>query len=178
MRNYYTAAGIVIAFFALVLIAAFVRSKGFPALAISGEASVGTWLSGVLLVICATLCLVFGMRRGWMPWYILTLFFLALAADERFMFHEGIKERIIFATKVRGSLMAELPVIIGALVGFGVMFMLWNRLHRTGRVLLVGAVVLGSASVVFDVFHMGAAWEDSFKLFAELLVVCALLREV
>jgi hypothetical protein len=182
MRSpHYSAAGILCLFLAVVFTVAFVNNRYYPANVIAGESSVGTWASGVLLVISATISLIFGMRRGWFPWSVVAIFFLVLALDERFMLHEGAKHRILFHYGLdpsRQHLVAELPVIAGALLGTLVAFILWRHIRRTARMLLVGAIVLGLASVTIDVFALGVLWEDSFKVFAELLVVCALLMEV
>lgn len=182
MRSpHYSAAGILCVFLAVVFTIAFVNNRYYPANVIAGESSVGTWVSGMLLVMSATISLIFGMRRGWFPWSVLSIFFLVLALDERFMLHEGMKNRIIFhfsLNPARQHLVAELPVVAGALVGAAMAFILWRQLRRTGRMLLVGAIVLGVASVTIDVLALGVLWEDSFKVFAELLVVCALLTEV
>jgi hypothetical protein len=182
MRSrYIIAAGIVCSFLAIVFVSAFINNPHYPARVIAGESSVGTWASGMLLVMAATISLVFAMRRGWLPWSVITLFFLVLALDERFMFHENLKTDIIFYYGLdpsRQSVVAELPVIAGALAGLLFAIVLWRQLNSRGRMLLVGAAVLGVASVAIDVFALGVLLEDSFKVFAELLVVCALLTEV
>jgi hypothetical protein len=172
--------GILCVFFAIVFIISFLNNPYYPANVIAGEASVGTWASGVLLVMSATVSLILGMRRGWFPWSVVAIFFLVLALDERFMLHESVKGRIIFHYQLdpaRQHLIAELPVIAGALVGGLISFILWRHLRRTGRMLLVGAIVLGIASMTIDVLALGVLWEDSFKVFAELLVTGALLSE-
>lgn len=175
------AIALVCAFLAVVFITAIIYSYPFMGNVIAGERSVSTWVSGVLLVMSATISLVFAMRRGWFPWLMLTLFFLVLALDEHYLFHEAIKYHIIFYYTIdpsKLSIIAELPVIAGAVIGAFAALTLWRRLSRRGRTLLVGAVVLGTASVVMDIFAMGVLLEDSFKVFAELLLVSALLSEV
>jgi hypothetical protein len=158
---------------------AFLRNYYYPSLAISGEASTGTWLSGVLLVMAATLSFVTGMYRRRGMWFFVAAFFLILALDERFMYHEQLKERIIFFTYKRNLthvLLRELPVIAGACLGAGVAFFLWQQVSRGGRVLLACAVMLGLVSVIIDVLSTGPVLlEDGSKLLAELLVTCALV---
>ncbi|MBT1707340.1 hypothetical protein KK062_03860 [Fulvivirgaceae bacterium PWU5] len=164
-----------------VLIVALVRNYYYPLLAISGEPSAGTWLSGVLLIMSATLSLVAGMDRHPWTWFSVATFFLTLALDERFMFHEQLKEQIIFFTYGRNfpHALYELPVIFGACMGAGVAFLLWSQLSRCGRVVLVCAVSLGLVSVVIDILATGPVlFEDSSKLLAELLVTCALVLNV
>lgn len=182
MRSkYILATGLVCLFLSIVFVVAFLNNPNYPALVIAGESSVGTWASGMLLVMSATTSLLFGMRRGWFPWSVVAIFFLVLALDERFMLHEHVKGRIIFfygLDPARQHLIAELPVIAGAVLGAMVAFILWRQVRRPGRMLLVGAIVLGIASVTIDVLALGVLWEDSFKVFAELMVVCALLMEV
>jgi hypothetical protein len=175
------AIAIVCGFLTIVFVVAFVNHSPFPARVIGGESSVATWVSGMLLVMAATIALIFAMRRGWFPWSLITLFLLVLALDERFMFHEGFKADIVFYYGLdpsRRSIVAEVPVIAGAMAGLLVASVLWRRLSRRGRTLLVGAAVLGMISVAMDVFVLGVLLEDSFKVFAELLLVCALLTEV
>jgi hypothetical protein len=181
MRSpHYSAAGILCVFLAVVFTIAFMNNRHYPTNVIAGESSVGTWASGVLLVMSGTISLIFGMRRGWFPWSVVAIFFLILALDERFMLHEAVKMRIIFhygLDPAQQHLVAELPVIFGAALGALVSFSLWKHFHKTGRGLLIGAIVLGTASVTMDVFALGVLWEDSFKVFAELLVTTALLSE-
>jgi hypothetical protein len=175
-QSFYLATGMLCSFFIAVFAIAFALNRYFPMLVIAGESSVGTWMSGALLMICATLCLVLGMREGWWPWTLITVFFL-LALDERFMFHEHLKELIIFShpeTKL-ALWIYELPVISGALVGVIVVVILWRYLHGAARILLVIATALGTASVVIDVLAAGVFWEECSKLIGELSVVFALL---
>jgi hypothetical protein len=63
-------------------------------------------------------------------------------------------------------------------MGTVIAFLLWHHLRGVSRKLLIGAVILGSASVAIDVLAAGVLWEECFKLVAELLIVCVLLREV
>ncbi|HZY78208.1 MAG TPA: hypothetical protein VFE50_01700 [Cyclobacteriaceae bacterium] len=174
---YFVASVMLCGFLAVVFTIAYFDNRNSPLTVVAGEASVGTWASGMLLVISATISLIFGMRRGWFPWSVISLFFLILALDERFMFHEGLKTDIIMGFDKPG-IFAELPVILGAFVGLIVSITLWKKFHNTARKLLVAAVVFGVASVTIDVFALGVFWEDSFKLIAELAISCAFLSEV
>jgi len=178
---YYKAAGALVVFFVLVFSVAIALNPHYPMLVIAGESSVGTWLSGVLLIISATVSLITGMRKGWLPWFLVAAFFSVLALDERFMFHERLKEKIIFSYH-HGTVVSrwvyELPVIAGACAGAAIAFLLWRYLHGASRVLLLCAAFLGSASVAIDVLGAGVLWEECFKLLAELLIACVLLREV
>lgn len=153
----------------------------FPYLAkaVSGELSAGTWMSGTLLVISASISLCHGLRCGWYPWLIISAFFFILAIDERFMLHEQIKERLIFKWHMEsfGIVVYEIPVIAGAFVGIAISFLLWRHLQQSLRVWLVTAIVLGTGSVIFDIFRVGVLVEDLFKLFAELIITCTLLAQ-
>jgi hypothetical protein len=150
-----------------------------PVLILAGESSPGTWLSGVLLTVAAAIALITGMRRGWFPWYIASVFFFILAADERFMFHERIKEKIIFSSPHETSRwLYESPVILGACAGIAVTALLWLHLQQTSRILLLLASIAGGVSVGFDITGAGVLWEECLKLLAELLLVCSLLKEV
>ncbi len=175
------AVGLLCVFFVLILIVSLASNHYYPVLVIAGELSVGTWLSGVLLVVSATTALIIGMRRGGFPWFLISAFFFVLALDERFMFHERMKEYIVFHfthNYMRSRLINELPVIAGACVGAFVSFMLWRHLHGRNRVLLLCAAVLGTASVTIDVLEAGVLWEECFKLLGELSIACAVLGEV
>jgi hypothetical protein len=66
----------------------------------------------------------------------------------------------------------------GAGVGIFMALILWRNLHLKSRVLLLFAVVTGTASVVIDVLAGGVFWEECLKLVAELLVVCSLVIKV
>jgi hypothetical protein len=163
------------AFFVLTLGTAFFFNRNFPVLVVASESSVGTWISGVLLTCCAAIALVISIHQGWHPWVLLKVFFFFLAADEHFMFHERMKEWIIFSYRNAPVIMRESPVMVGALIGGWVSWMLWSRVKRQSRGFLLGAVLLGLASVILDVIGSSALWEESFKLTAELAIVCALL---
>jgi hypothetical protein len=162
-------------FFVVSFAIAFSVNRYFPTLVIAGEASVGTWMSGVLLITCAVLSLVHGIQWGWYPWFLSSSFFFLLAADERFMFHEQMKDFIIFSYSHAPLLMHELPVVVAACAGGFVAWTLWKHLAR-GKIFLIGGVVLGLASVVFDIFSLGVLWEECFKLFGELSLACAFLK--
>jgi hypothetical protein len=177
--SYYKGAAILCAFFFLVLAVPIALNPHFPLLVIAGETSIGTWLSGALLMMCATSSLIIGMRKGWLPWFFITVFFILLALDERFMFHEQLKEKIIFSLPSAqvSFLIYELPVLAGALVGALFAYILWDRLYES-RALIVFATVLGIASVGIDVLGAGVMWEECSKLLAELLITFALLKKV
>jgi hypothetical protein len=174
------AIGIICAFFILVLGISFVFNPHYPVLVIVGESSVGTWMSGTLLIIAASLSIVMGIQKGWFPWIIFVAFFLLLALDERFMFHEQIKEGIIFNTNnsVAWRCVYDLPVLFGAFVGLIITLLLWRNLCSLGKILLIFAMLLGSISVLFDILSTGAFIEDGCKLLAELCLACALVGEV
>lgn len=146
----------------------------FPVLVFAGEDSVGTWMSGALLIFSASMCLFISMSERWYPWIVLSGFFLLLALDEKFMFHERVKEWIIFSGTT-SRWVYELPVILGAGIGMCAALVLWQHTRWKSHVLLVGTVVFGLASVVIDVLAAGILWEECFKLFAELLLASALL---
>ncbi len=174
----FVAVALLIAFFVLVFVIAFFSNSHYPLQVIAGESSVGTWMSGVLLVISFTISLILGMCQGRFQWFLIAAFFVVLALDERFMFHEQLKERIIFSFNTTTRLIYELPVIAGACAGAFITYLLWNNLKGISRILLLFAALLGIASVTIDVLAGGVFWEESFKLLAELLVACALLNKV
>jgi hypothetical protein len=178
---YYKAIAGLCIFFVSVFAVSLAFNPHYPVLVIAGESSVGTWMSGLLLIMAATLSMAIGIHKGWHPWFFAAAFFLLLALDEHFMFHEQLKEKMIFAfsrTTPMSHWMYELPVIIGACAGTIVAFLLWHYFHNTSRLLLLCAAILGSASVTIDILAAGVLWEECFKLIAELLITCALLREV
>lgn len=180
MRTYTQAVVLLCVLFILFFAVAIVLHPYNPVLILAGESSPGTWMSGVLLIVAATAALITGTRRGWYPWYIAAVFLFVLATDERFMFHEQLKEKIIFSVDgaQTSRWLYEFPVILGALSGIAFTVLLWHYLQLTSRMLLACAAVLGSISVGIDVMHAGVVWEECFKLLAEILLVCALLKEV
>lgn len=180
MKAYRQSVVLLVVLFLLFFVIAFAWQPHNPVLILAGESSPGTWLSGVLLVTAATIALVTGMRRGWFPWYITAVFFFILAADERFMFHERVKEKIIFSVPAieTSRWVYELPVILGTCAGIALVVLLWRHLRRTSRILLILTALSGSISVGFDVMHAGVVWEESFKLLGELLLICIMLKEV
>lgn len=165
-------------FFVIVFVLAFMYNPHFPAQAISGESSVGTWMSGVLLSVCAAVSLTQGIRKREWRWFLIAGFFLVLAADERFMFHERMKEHLIFADPERSALIYELPVFLGTAAGVAVSFLLWQLLKGKSRVLLIVAILFGAISVSMDVLTLGVLIEDGFKLMAELMISCAIVLNV
>src|SRR6478609_7710458 len=81
------------------VVVAIYHQRQFPATVVAGEDSVVTWLSGAMLIFMAALSLTIAMRDQMHPWFVAVLFFLLLAIDERFMFHERLKAYIIFSLK-------------------------------------------------------------------------------
>jgi hypothetical protein len=169
---------LLLAFFTLVLGVAFYSNCHYPVMVLAGESSTGTWMSGVLLVVSASAALMLGMKKEKVVWFVIATFFLILALDERFMFHEKLKEYIIFSrsTPKPSKLLYELPVIVGAFAGIVIVFLLWKNMNGPGRLILLCATVLGISSVVMDIMATGVFWEECFKLLGELLVSCTLLK--
>ncbi|MBY0425103.1 MAG: hypothetical protein K2Q22_05655, partial [Cytophagales bacterium] len=167
----------VISFFTVVFLVAMIKNPHYPTLVFIGESSVGTWVSGVLLVISGSTTLILGVSHRKQPWWLLSAFFFMLATDERFMFHEQAKEFLVFTLGFRHKWLVELPVVIGAVFGFLAAYVLWKYLEGINRALLGCAVILGFASVIFDILSLGVLWEESFKLSGELLITCALLKK-
>jgi len=171
---------VLIVFFLIVLAVSLYASRPFYPLALAGESSVGTWLSGVLLVLSAAFCLIIGLRQKTVLWFGTTAFLLLLALDERFMFHEQMKERLVFIfhSALNAPWLCELPVLFASAVGVCISFLLWKEFTATNRVLLGFTVGLGLVSVAFDVWAAGVLIEECAKLFAELILSCALVRQV
>ena len=180
MKAYMQSVVLLVVLFILFFAIAFAWQPHNPVLILAGESSPGTWLSGVLLIMAAATALITGMRKGWFPWYIASLFFFILAADERFMFHERLKEKIIFSNSSAETSpwLYELPVVFGTCAGIALTILLWRYLRQTSRILLAMAAIAGIISVGFDITGAGVVWEECFKLLAELLLVCALLKDV
>ncbi len=178
MRRSKAAILIICIFFIIVFSLSIALNRHFPILVVSGESSVGTWMSGVLLIISATLTLVLGMQKKWSPWLFITAFFILLAVDERFMIHEKLKEWIVFSFKLTREdfLIAEIPVILGAFLGAFIAVILWGEMKNRSRVFLLFAVTLGITSVIIDVLAAGVLWEDGLKILAELSLTCSLLK--
>jgi hypothetical protein len=166
-------------FFILSFLIPLVFFPNAPQQIIAGEDSVGTWMSGVLLIISATVCSLIATNRKWCPWLLFTLFFIALAIDERFMLHEAIKRTLVFTSYDHSgksnNIVGEIPVIAGACIGVIVAIMLWRSVHASVRWFIIAGAMLGTASVVIDVMAVGVLWEDSLKLLAELMVTSALM---
>ncbi|HNY29297.1 MAG TPA: hypothetical protein PKO15_00275 [Fibrobacteria bacterium] len=163
--------------FAAILSVPLARSSR-AVLVVSGEDSLGTWLSQSMLVACGAFSLqLCAIRRTW-PWRVWSPAFVALALDERFMFHETIKERIQLLLPTTPPRLAEAPVVVVALAGAIAARFLWRDLRTSGRALLSLGVVLGTASVGMDVARAGTLPEDVCKLLAELCVTQALWGEL
>lgn len=174
----YKTIGVLCTFFVIVFAVSFAYNSNYPVLVIAGEFSVGTWMSGVLLIVSASVSLIIALRKDWFLWFSVAVFFFVLALDERFMFHERLKEYIIFSFHTTTFWIYELPVIVGACIGGIVAYLLWRNLIGMNRILLLCAVVLGTASVAFDVFTASVFLEECFKLLAELIIACSLLGKI
>jgi hypothetical protein len=170
---------------ALILAVAFGIYRYYPVSVLSGENSVGTWVSGYLLAACAILCLVIAMHRGPVPWLPFMVFFTGLALDERFMFHEQLKEYILFSSpgpkphpSSGPAYAGEIPVIIAAILGAGVAMFIWRSVRPRNRIFLILAAALGSLSVALDVVNVQLVLEDLSKVLGEFCITCCLLGEV
>jgi hypothetical protein len=168
--------------FFLVFAFAFAFTDRSPLLIIGGEDSVGSWMSGTLLIISSTTTAIIASKRGWFPWIIFSLFFFLLAIDENFMIHEAIKRQIVFVRyEASGDpvyWIGELPVIIAACIGAVVAWVMWKNVDRQVRWLIITGVFFGAISVTMDVVAFGVLWEDSCKLIGELAVASALVWNV
>jgi hypothetical protein len=184
MRSFhdYGGVGILCGFFILVFGFAFFFSRESITYIVAGEDSVGSWMSGTLLTMCATITGIIAMKRKWYPWLIFTIFFIALAIDENFMIHEAMKRTLVFTnyeqTGKPNDWIGEIPIIVASLFGALIASILWTNLDNSIKWIIPMAAALGSASVVMDVMAVGVLWEDLLKLIAELLVTCALILEL
>jgi hypothetical protein len=179
--RYYFAVGLLLLFFASVFFVAVLSNPHYPVLVFTGESSVGTWMSGVLLMFAAATSLNLSIQKSLYPWLILSAFFLVLTLDEHFMFHEAMKDKLIVTlhnSKWKYWWVYELPVIVGALIGVYVTSVLWRYFKGRGRILLAAATLLGAISVVIDVTASGVFLEEIAKLLAELLIVCMLIGKM
>lgn len=180
MQSRYRIAVILCIFF-LLLFGIALAFGSSPVAVIAGEKSVGSWMSGVLLIISSTTTVFIALKRGWYPWAVFAMFFMLLAIDENFMIHEAMKRMLVFtryeATNQPVYWVGEIPVIIAAVAGAGVAWVMSRHVNRDLRWLIATGVLFGSASVIIDVFSIGVLWEDCLKLIAELSVTCALVTE-
>lgn len=175
-RRSLKASAIFLVLVTIFLVVAFSLNTTHPVLVVAGEDSPFTWLSGVMLIVAATLSGTIAIRERWMFWMMFTVFFFLLAIDERFMIHEALKDRIIFSRGNEIPLwLLELPVIIGALTGLTASVTLFRIMDKTGRILLSVGVFFGLISVTFDIFSQGVVPEEISKLVAEIAVCLALL---
>lgn len=180
MQSRYRLASILFIFFVVLFGISLAFGSSFVSV-IAGEDSVGSWMSGVLLVISSITTAFIASKRGWYPWAVFATFFMLLAIDENFMIHEAMKRMLVFtryeATDHPVYWVGELPVMIAALIGAFVARIMSRNINRDLRWLIAGGVIFGTASVIIDVLTMGVLWEDGFKLIAELAVTCALVTE-
>jgi hypothetical protein len=177
-RNFNISVLYLVGFISVVFGIALLINPNYPRLVFAGESSVATWMSGVLLVICGSLSLVLAGKRGRLPWLAIATFFFVLAIDERFMIHEYVKQRLVFAYADSSWFVREAAVITGSLIGGIVAFILWRQLSPVGQSLLSGAVILGTVSVVIDIADAGVLWEEFAKVLAEVLITTTLLTKI
>lgn len=168
---------VLISFFVLVPVIALLLNPYYPVLVIAGESSVGTWMSGAMLVMAATLSLVLAIQKGWSPWVHMSMFFFLLALDERFMFHESIGERLLFAYP-ESAWLSQLPVMAAGLAGLWIILFLRRKFLPVNRIFLMLALAMGGVSVVYDLLEAGVLIEEILKLTAELCMVLALTGEI
>lgn len=148
---------------------------------LSGEQSIGTWLSELLLAISIGIIICISVQRQRWIWGILALFFLVVAVDERFMIHEQMKQWIILSSHSRlgiSSLKKEIAVILGAIIGGGVILCMVVQMSRKNSLFILIAAFWGIVSVVLDIINIWVFYEDASKLLAELFLVLGLLGEI
>lgn len=180
MKSLNYAIVLLISFVMPSLLVALYYHKRFPINAIAGEDSVLTWLSGVLLAVGAALTMVLGTKTSKFNWFVVTIFFLLLAADERFMFHERVTTKLTHLYHQDLGLTSplyQMPVFAGACMGIFVSLFLWKQMNGRDRILLSTGVIFGTLSLMFDVFSLGVVWEELLKLVAEFFVIIVLLRQ-
>jgi len=94
------------------------------------------------------------------------------------MFHEQLKEKIIFGLGTTKGILVESPVLMSALGGVIVTYLLWTHFSDKSRLFLFLAALFGTASVALDVMSLSLLGEEFFKLVGELCITCALLFKV
>jgi len=128
------------------------------------ERSPMTWLQSVLLLLCsisaflcAGLCKLEGNTRKTLLWSGIGLFFLFLTLDERFMFHENLRDTFFAPRGIRmppfywtspGDFVPLLYAVLG-LAGLPLVFHLFKE-RRSCLILLLTAVLLGLVIIVTD----------------------------
>jgi hypothetical protein len=166
---------------ALVVAVSFVFNRHYPESVLSGENSTGTWLSVFLLAGSCTATLIIGMQRTGFCWWVVSAFFFMLALDERFMFHERLKQYIVFSSADPASVpfyLAEAGVLGGIIIGASMACLMWKHTLSKGRLFLVLGVAFGSLSAILDIADHCLFLEDLCKLLGETMVFMYLLGEI
>ncbi len=176
-KNHKIAVLVLVSFFILVLGIALLLNPYYPVLVFAGESSAGTWMSGAMLVMAATLSLTRAIQKGWWPWIPVSIFFLMLVIDEHFMFHETIRERLLFAYTDLPWL-SQLPILAAGLTGLFVTLILWREFLPFNRIILAAVVIFGGLSLIYDILEAGVMIEEILKLAAELCLVISLTGEM
>jgi len=151
-----------------------------------GERKFGTYLSFVMLVAAATLCVLIARRVGGAPsrrfWLIATGLFTWVACDDLFVFHERA-DRLVHAVLGWDP---DDPLTDGgddAIVVVYGLFAAWQAYRHRQHLLQLRWMVLTmgvafacfGVMVVIDVMHSSKTLEDTFKVAAGTLIVVALL---
>jgi hypothetical protein len=150
----------------------------------TSERGVGTWVSSMLLCCAATSALLCGtLSRRKILWCSLGGLLLILAADERFMIHEYFKHCIVYylfhSDASRMGIAGDIPVLVAGTIGLAVAlrFIVIARFLYV-RLLILGVVLCGGLSVVFDVMYVFTVSEEVLKIISELICLVWLMEEV
>jgi hypothetical protein len=151
-----------------------------------GEGRMGTFLSGALLLLAATLCATIAADRRSRQlrrfWVVAAVGFLYLTYDELGMVHENVSKLVHRAAggDHRQGITSRLDDVVVLL--YGVIAGAWALRYRAELLRLRWTTstmaLAGVAFLLSEAFDLARGWrttEESFKILAEALIVVALL---
>lgn len=181
VRSVYSAILYLVLFEISYIIVSLLLHFPWPERAFIGESSPITWLSSTLLVISATFAMVIHLYgKETYIWWIIATGNLVMAMDETFMWHERIKESILFNI-FDGDIDAmgfsgELVILLYGLSGVIVFYFLFRKVHiKFLRGILLGVVSSGLCAITLDVSGANPVMEECLEILTETGFVVFLL---
>lgn len=157
---------------------------------INYERSALTWFSSIQLWTIALTCLWIAWRTSATRiWWALAGAFFFFSVDERFQFHERVREYFFkphgIGTQLPGLHAGDFLFVLAAPVGIWVASRLWRLLSRPARLRLAVGVVCAALAVVLDGFEWSTEnehlrrlqfWEEILETAAQTGFLMGFLR--
>ncbi len=150
-----------------------------------------TWFSSIQLWTIAIVSLHLALRHQARIWYAMAFGFFLFSFDERFQFHERLRDLFLkphgIGTHLPGIHPGDFLLLVVAGVGLGLSKFLWKELEKKGRVFFAIGVSVALVSVLLDALDISINnetlralqfTEEILETFAQMFFLLAFSSQV